>query len=144
MGLIQKYGLQLADLLFPYRQANFVEEAVEAGVGNVPGVDLSQEFKKYVALMRVLEKIAGAYAPYLMRGVVDEEALRLLEESELFEAEGELTEEGLESYYGVLMILLQYPAEIRNTITAVGMDWESALVESITFCREPVMCDDEE
>ncbi len=142
--LIREYGLQLADLLFPYRQANFVEEAVQAAIGDIPGVDLSQEFKKYVALMRVLEKLAAAYAPYLMRGVVDEEALRLLEQSELFEAEGELTEEGLETYYGVLMILLQYPAEIRNTITSVGMDWESALVESITFCREPVMCDNVE
>jgi len=138
--LIQKYGLQLADLLFPYRQANFVEEAVEAAIGNIPGVDLSQEFKKYVALMRVLEKTAGAYAPYLVRGEVDEGALRLLEESELFEAENELTEEGLESYYGVLMILLQYPAEIHKTITADGMHWEDALDAAVGFCKEPVVC----
>ncbi|MCU0597074.1 MAG: zinc dependent phospholipase C family protein [Desulfobacterota bacterium] len=138
--LIQKHGLQLADLLLPYRQANFVEEAVEAAIGNIQGVGLSQEFKKYVALMRVLEKLAGAYAPYLVRGEVDEGALRLLEESELFEAERELTEEGLESYYGVLMILLQYPAEIHKTITADGMHWEVALDAAVGFCKEPTVC----
>jgi hypothetical protein len=63
-----------------------------------------------------------------------------LEGSELFQAQGELTQEGLEIYYSVLMILLQYPAEIRETITADGMHWEDALVEAIGFCRETAEC----
>jgi hypothetical protein len=69
--LIREYGLQLGDLLFPYRQADFVEKAFRAAVGDIPGVDLSQEFKKYVALMRALEKAAALYGPYLIRGEVD-------------------------------------------------------------------------
>ena len=138
--LISEYGLQLGDLLFPYRQADFVEKAFQAAVGDMPGVDLGEEFKKYVALMRALEKTAALYGPYLIRGQIDEGALLALEESELFQAQEELTQEGLEIYCSVLMILLQYPAEIRDTVTAAGMHWEDALVEAIRFCREPAEC----
>lgn len=138
--LVRERGLQLGDLLFPYRQADFVEEAFQSAIGDIPGVDLSQEFRKYVALMRALEKAAAVYGPYLIRGEVDEGALLALEESELFQAQGELTQEGLEIYYGVLMILLQYPAEICDTITAEGMHWKDALAKAIGFCREPAVC----
>ena len=138
--LIREYGLQLGDLLFPYRQADFVEKAFQAAVGDIPGVDLSQEFKKYVALMRALEKTAALYGPYLIRGEVDEGALLALEGSELFQAQGELTQEGLEIYYSVLMILLQYPAEIRDTITAAEVHWKDALVEAIRFYGEAAEC----
>ena len=138
--LVREYGLQLGDLLFPYRQADFVKKAVQAAVGEIPGLDLSQEFKKYVALMRALEKTAALYGPYLIRGEVDEGALLALEGSELFQAQGDLTQEGLEIYYSVLMILLQYPAEIRDTITAAGMHWKDALVEAIRFYGEAAEC----
>ena len=138
--LISEYGLQLGDLLFPYRQADFVEKAFQAAVGDMPGVDLGEEFKKYVALMRALEKTAALYGPYLIRGQIDEGALLALEESELFQAQEELIQEGLEIYCSVLMILLQYPAEIRDTITGTGVHWKVALVEAIDFCREPAEC----
>jgi hypothetical protein len=139
--LISKYGLQLNDLLFAYNQANFVEEAVVEALGYTPGFDVSREFKKYLALMRALEKLAALYAPYLIQGEVPEGALSMLEESELLELEPELSEEGLKMYLRVLLILLVYPAEIRDTITADGMDWEDALENAIEFCRDPVVCD---
>jgi hypothetical protein len=45
-------------------------------------------------------------------------------------------------YLRVLLILLVYPAEIYDTITADGMHWEKdALKSAIEFCRDPVVCD---
>jgi hypothetical protein len=138
---IIKYGLHLNDLLFAYNQANFVEKAVVAALGYTPDFDVSQEFKKYLALMRALEKVAALYAPYLIQGEVPDGALSMLLESELLELEPELSEEGLNMYLRVLLVLLVYPAEIRDTITTDGMDWEDALETAIDFCRDPVICD---
>jgi hypothetical protein len=140
--LISKYALRLNDLLFAYSQANFVEEAVVEALGYTPDFDVSLEFKKYLALMRALEKLAALYAPYLIQGEVPQGALSVLEESELLELEPELSEEGLNMYLRVLLILLVYPAEIYDTITADGMHWKKdALKSAIEFCRDPVVCD---
>ena len=143
--LVRAYGFQIADLLLPFKQAGFVEEVFETAIDAIrdddtPGADLSEEFRKYVALMRVLEKAAAAYAPYLAEGKVDEAALSALEGSDLFEAEEELTPEGLEMYYDVLIILLQYPVQIHETITAKEMHWRRALCDSVAFCRDPTFC----
>jgi hypothetical protein len=139
--LIIEYGLKLNDLLFAYYQANLVEQAVVEALGDTPGFDVSQEFKKYLALMRALEKLAALYAPYLIQGEVPEGALSMLAENEILELEPELSEEGLNMYLRVLLILIVYPAEIRDTITADGMDWEDALETAIDFCRDPFICD---
>lgn len=142
--LIKKYGLHINDLLFSEGQANFVEEAVVEALGDVPDFDVSEEFKKYLALMRALEKLAALYAPYLIRGAVDGGALSMLEGSELLDLGPELSEEGLNRYLKVLLVLLVYPAEIYETITADGMHWEyDALGDAIEFCRHPVGCEPE-
>jgi hypothetical protein len=145
---ISKYGLHLNDLLFAYNQANFVEKVVvqafnDSGWVLPENLDISVEFKKYLALMRALEKLAALYAPYLIQGEVPDGALSMLLESELLELEPELSEEGLNMYLRVLLILLVYPAEIRDTITGAtgGMDWEDALDNAIDFCTDPVICD---
>ena len=80
----------------------------------------------------------------LIEGKVDEAALSALEGTELFEAEEELTPEGLETYYDVLIILLEYPAEIHKTITKTGMHWKHALWEAVAFCRNPELCTEDE
>jgi hypothetical protein len=54
--LIKQQGLQLSDLLFSYTQADFLEKAVKQALGNdfPAGLDVSGEFKKYLALVRIL------------------------------------------------------------------------------------------
>ncbi|MBW2602909.1 MAG: hypothetical protein JRE28_01155 [Deltaproteobacteria bacterium] len=137
--LVHKYGLQLGDILFSYRQSVFMEKSVEAAfddIGVTPDFDVSLEFKKYLALMRVLEKTAKIYAPYLIKGAVDEALLNKLESRELLDAERELSDDSLDLYSDVLMILLIYPQEIHETITTKGMHWENdALPDIIDFCR---------
>ena len=137
--LVHKYGLQLGDILFSYRQAIFIEEAVEEAFDEInvtPDFDVSLEFKKYLALMRALEKAARVYAPYLIKGEVNEELLNKLEGSELLDAESELSDDSLGIYSNVLMILLNYPKEIYETINTEGMHWENdALPQIIEFCR---------
>jgi len=75
-----------------------------------------------------------------LEGKVDEAALSALEGSQLFDAEEELTQEGLQSYYDVLMILLQYPDVIRDTITSKKMHGKDAFWEAVRFCRDPAVC----
>ncbi|MBW1998454.1 MAG: zinc dependent phospholipase C family protein [Deltaproteobacteria bacterium] len=141
--LVQKYGLQLNDLLFTYRQGNFLERAIEEALGGEPEFDVSEEFRKYMALVRALEKAALLYAPYLIKGGVDEEALNQLEGSELLEEISTLSKESLGSYSEVLRILVEYPKEIYDTLTADGIHWEKdALRDAISFCKNPVICNE--
>ncbi len=136
--LVHKYGLQLGDILFCPEQANFMAEAVEDAFNQMnvtPNFDVSREFKKYLALMRILEKAARLYAPYLMKGEVNEELLNTLVGSELLDAESELSDDSLDIYLTIRTILLNYPKEIYETITTEGMHWENdALPQIIEFC----------
>jgi len=141
-ALLVKHGFLLNDLLFCYRQGNFLEKVVEREIGDDLGFDVSEEFRKYLTLMRALEKAAYLYAPYLIKGEVDEGALVVLESSELVEVLPQLSEEGFEIYLEVLMILLKYPAEIYATLTIDEMHWEyDALPAAIDFCSAPVFCE---
>lgn len=136
--LVHKYGLQLGDLLFSADQANFMAEIAEDAFEQMnltPDFDVSLEFKRYLALMRILEKVARVYAPYLIKGEVNEELLNRLAASELLSAESELSGSSLDIYLTIRMILLNYPEEIYKTITTEGMHWEDdALPEIIEFC----------
>ena len=136
--LVHNYGLQFADILFSYRQANFLEKVVKKAFNeNFKNIDfdVSLEFKKYLALMRALEKAAKLYAPYLIKGEVDEAFLEILDSSEFLDAQQKLSNDSLDNYLKVLMILLNYPEEIYDTITTDGKHWENnALQDIIDFC----------
>jgi len=116
--LIRHHGLQLSDLLFSYTQADFLEKAVKKALGgSLPdGLDVSAEFKKYLALVRILEKAAALYAGCLIEGNVDERLLSILGSSEFLEAESELSDGALGLYLQVLPILVNYPKEIYQTL----------------------------
>ena len=76
-----------------------IEEAFEE-LGLTLDFDVKEEFKKYLALMRALEKASRLYAPYLIRGRVDEALLSKLGEVqffELFEVAGQLSHDQLQS-----------------------------------------------
>jgi len=122
--LVHQKGLQLGDLLFCYMQSNYVEEVVEELLGD-PGFDVSREFNKYLTLMRLLEKLAGLYTPYLT-GETDGMDLVLSDEILLIDSD-------------VLTILLYYPEQIYETLTG-DVHWETALDEAIDFCQHPVYC----
>ncbi|MDY6855144.1 MAG: hypothetical protein SWO11_10650 [Thermodesulfobacteriota bacterium] len=136
--LVNKYGLQLCDIVFSYKQAIFLEETVEEAFDEMnitPDFDVSAEFKKYLALMRALEKAAIFYAPYLIQGEVNEDILSRVLSSELLDAQSELSDDSLGMYLKVLMVLQNYPKEIYNTINTQGMHWENdALPKVIEFC----------
>jgi hypothetical protein len=135
--LVSQHGLQLWDLLFAYRQAIFVEEVVEDYLGGDLG-DFSLEFKRYLALMRALEKAGKLYARYL-KGEVGEEFLDAIDMSELLAVEPELSDGPLGLYLKVMGILLAYPDQIRSTITGEtgAVSWEDALSEVTTTCIPP-------
>ena len=138
--LVYFEGLQLNSLLISYSQANFLEKAVIVALndlGSPPeGLDVSLEFKKYLALMRILEKAAALYASCLIQGKVDEKLLNMLESSEFLDAERELSDQALGLYLRVLAILVHYPEEIYQTLTGDegGDHWMDALDDVIGFC----------
>ena len=136
--LVNKYGLQLCDILFSYKQAIFLEETVEEAFDEMnitSDFDVSAEFKRYLALMRALEKAAILYAPYLIKGEVNEDILNRLVSSELLDAQSELSDDSLGMYLDVLMVLQTYPKEIYETVNTQGMHWENdALPKVIEFC----------
>lgn len=121
-AILAKHGFLLNDLLFCYRQANFVEKVVKMEMGDDPSFDVSGEFRKYLTLMRALEKLAGLYALYLT-GEIDGGALLQSKESALVDP-------------NVLTILLRYPTEIYQTLTE-DPNWETALEDAISFCQSP-------
>ena len=142
--LVYFEGLRLNSLLISYTQANFLEKAVIKAFNNprLPppreGLDVSLEFKKYLSLMRVLEKAAALYAPCLIQGKVDEKLLNVLESSEFLDAERELSDQALGLYFRVLAILVHYPEEIYQTLTGDGggANWMNALDDVIDFCSD--------
>jgi hypothetical protein len=112
-----------------------MEEAVASALGPTPEFDVSVEFEKYVALMRVLEKAAALYAPYLISGKFDQTLTGSQDFDALLDAERELSEDSLDIYTQVFMILLEYPEKIYDTITTSGMHWEeNALPDVLKFC----------
>jgi hypothetical protein len=135
--VVSQEGLQLWDLLFAHRQAIFVEEVVEDSLDRDLG-NLTLEFKKYLALMRALEKAGKLYAPYL-KGEVGEEFLDAIDMSELLAVEPELSDGALGLYLKVMVILLTYPDKIYSTITGGtgGDDWREAVEEVIATCIIP-------
>jgi hypothetical protein len=143
--LIHEKGMHLGDILLSYTQANFLERAVEEALGGADGFDVSQEFKKYLALMRILEKIARLYAPYLIRGEVDAGFISQALSWEFLEAVGELPEESLGNYLNVALILLNYPGEIYYALTYKNEEqdlrWKKAVYDAINFCRNPDFCE---
>jgi hypothetical protein len=141
--LLHQHGLQLADLLFCYRQAGILEKAFEDAFDelNLPlEFDVSTEFRKYLALMRALEKAAAFYAPYLISAGLDGGSASDFDAEPIMEAQRELSNESLELYTQVFMILLQFPKEIYTTITdeGRGMHWEeNALQDVLNFWDNP-------
>jgi hypothetical protein len=127
--VVDKYGLQSADLIFLYWPANFVEKVVKNALGYYPGFDVSGEFIKYMTIQRILDKLAKAYAPYL-KGDIGEEFLEQVDISELLSGSSELPYESLSSYFRVLEILLAYPAEIYETITN-HPNWENVMEDEV-------------
>ena len=124
--------LQLADLIFLYRPAGLVECVVSRFLGTTPPFDVRGEFKIYMALMRMLEKVSKIYAPYL-RGEVGEEFLDQINVSDLLPESLELSDGALSVYLEVMSILLTYPAEIRHTISCCP-NWEDVVAEAKTTC----------
>jgi hypothetical protein len=130
--VVYEGGLQSADLIFVYWPANFAENKL----GSSPGFDVSGEFRKYMTIQRVLDKLAKAYAPYL-KGDVGEEFLEQVDISELLSGSSELSDESLSLYFRVLEILLTYPAEIYETITG-DPNWRDVLeYEVLEQCISP-------
>ena len=138
--VVHDSGLQLADLFFCNRQADLLEEAVWVALGDNPGFDVNLEFKKFLGLVRALEKAAAVYAPYLISSAMDGNSTADFDIEPLMEAQRELSEESLDLYTKVFMILLGHPQKIYETITAEGMDWEEALNKAIDFCKSPGVC----
>ena len=145
--LINEQGLQLNDLLFSYSQANFLEKSVKVafkdmGYSFPNGLDVSTEFKKYLALVRILEKAARLYAGCLTQGKVDERILSILESSEFLDAERELSDGALGLYLQVLPILVNYPMEIRDTLMGVpeGLNLMDLLGDMEGFCESLDNC----
>ena len=141
--LVYEGGFQLADLLFSYRQASILEKALEDGfteLGLSLDFDVATEFRKYLGLMRALEKAAAVYAPYLISSAMDGNSTADFDIEPLMEAQRELSEESLDLYTQVFMILLGHPQKIYETITAEEMDWEEALNKAIDFCKSPEVC----
>jgi hypothetical protein len=126
-AILAKQGLLLNDLLFCYRQATFLEKVVKMEIGDDPGFDVSEEFRRYLTLMRALEKLARLYFLYLT-GEIDGGALLQSEESALVDP-------------NVLTILLRYPNEIYQTLTDDDLHWETALDDAISFCQTPMCWD---
>jgi len=142
-ALLVEDGLQLADLLFSHRQASILEKALEDAfteLGLSLDFDVATEFRKYLGLMRALEKAAAVYAPYLINSAMDGNSTADFDIEPLMEAQRELSEESLDLYTKVFMILLGHPQKIYETITAEGMDWEEALDKAIDFCKSPEVC----
>ncbi len=126
-AILAEHGFLLNDLLFCYRQATFLEKVVKMENGDDPGFDVSEEFRKYLALMRALEKLAGLYFLYLT-GEIDGGDLLRSEESALVDP-------------NVLTILLRYPDEIYGTLIDENLHWETALYDAISFCQTPTCWD---
>jgi hypothetical protein len=134
--LVNRHGLQIGHILFSWRQARFVEKNVEEAamrLGLPPlDFDIRLEFKRYLALSRILEKAAFLYAPSLIAGRVDMGIAEELLGGDLETALNELSNGSLDSYLDVLMILINYPGEILDTIDNSGDDpasenWKDAL-----------------
>ena len=143
--LVHQHGLQLADLLFSHRQAGILEKAFQDAFDELNltlEFDVCTEFRKYLALMRALEKAAAFYAPYLISKGLDGGSTSDFDAEPLIEAQRELSEESLDLYTQVFMILLQFPKEIYTTIAddGNGMLWDGALDKAIDFCKCPEMC----
>ena len=139
--LVHQHGLQLADLFFSQRQAGILEKAFEEAfveLGLPLDFDVAVEFRKYLALMRVLEKAAAFYSPYLISAGLDGGSTSDFDVEPLMEAQNELSEESLDLYTKVFMILLGHPEKIYETITAPGKHWElNALEEILNFWEDP-------
>jgi len=115
----------------PLQAGGFVEKAVQAAVAT-SGLGLEPGVQEVCRLDEGARESCSTLWPVPDQREVDEGALLALEGSELSRHKG-IDQEGLEIYYSVLMILLQYPAEIRDTITAPGRHWQDALVEPSAF-----------
>jgi len=115
--VVDEHGRQSADLIFLYWPAKFVERVVKTKLDNDLDFDVSAEFIKYMTIQRILDKLAKAYAPYL-KGEVGVEFLEQVDMSELLSGSSELPDESFLLYFRVLEILLTYPTEIYEIITA--------------------------
>ena len=136
--VVHDSGLQLGDLFFCKRQADLVEEAVWVAFGHNPGFDVNLEFKKFLGLVRALEKAAAFYAPYLISAGLDGGSTSDFDVEPLMEAQNELSEESLDLYTKVFMILLGHPEKIYETITEQGKHWElNALEDILDFWDSP-------
>jgi hypothetical protein len=136
--VVHESGLQLADLFFCNRQADLLEEAVWVALGDNPGFDVNLEFKKFLGLVRALEKAAAVYAPYLISSAMDGNSTADFDIEPLMEAQRELSEESLDLYTQVFMILLQFPEEIYATINETGKHWrDNALQDVLNFWDSP-------
>lgn len=128
--LIQTCGCyQLADLKITYRQADFLASVIPQLTGPTD-IDYHQQFKQYVALMRMLEKAAGAYGPYLTTGTLTEEFLRQATSKELLDTMRSLSSEAFSSYLAALQVLRDYPAEIYETLTG-EVSWQESILTVI-------------
>jgi hypothetical protein len=123
----------LSDLLFSHTQADFLDKAVKQAFGNdfPAGLDVSREFKKYLALVRILEKAAALSSGCLIKGEVDETLLNILGSNEFLDAESDLSDGALGLYLQVQPILLNYPDGIYQTLTGAegGPDLKDLLHE---------------
>jgi hypothetical protein len=139
--VVHDSGLQLADLLFSYRQASILEKALDDAfteLGLPLDFDVATEFRKYLGLMRALEKAAAVYAPYLISSAMDGNSTADFDIEPLMEAQRELSEESLDLYTQVFMILLQFPEEIYATINETGKHWrDNALQDVLNFWDSP-------
>jgi hypothetical protein len=136
--VVHDSGLQLADLFFCNRQAHLMEEAVWVALGHNPGFDVNVEFKKFLGLVRALEKATAFYAPYLISAGLDSGSVSDFDVEPLMEAQSELSEESLDLYTKVFMILLGHPEKIYETLTETGKHWEfKALKDTLDFWDSP-------
>ena len=130
--------MQLWDLIFLYRPAKLVECVVKTFPWSLP-FDISREFKNYMTIMRLLEKAAKIYGPFLI-GEVGEEYLDQIDITDLLPDSLELSDDALSIYLEVLYILITYPSQIRETITAAcdtWGDWDDIIEHVIVSCAGP-------
>jgi|GEM_PF-2036890 len=137
--LVHEAGLQISDLAFSLSQALFLEQVMITSfhdLGLEINFDVRLELSRYLALMRMLERLCWMYAPYLIEGKVDERFL-VRAAAERFSNEGRaLSEAGLDVYLETLIVLLKWPREIYDTLNTEGMNWIlDAFPETIAFCK---------
>lgn len=133
--VVDNYGLQIADLLFVYEQSKLVETLAKKILGNSLSFNARAEFTNYMTLMRILEKIALVYAPYL-KGEIDNDFISQIDIAELLSVTSVLSGDSIADYSEVMKILLAYPDYIYETITGVYGDdhWEDVLDEADDIC----------